>query len=67
LLENAKPQKRFGKSALAKQLFELAKFAQSKNWSAEELLTNEIKRREKQLRRFEQMKYRNELQREVLI
>jgi hypothetical protein len=41
------------KTALAKELFELASFAQSHGWSAEELLTGEIKRQENQLRRRE--------------
>ncbi|HEU6449292.1 MAG TPA: MazG family protein [Verrucomicrobiae bacterium] len=54
LLGNAKLPKRLGKSELAKQLFELAEFAQSRDWSAEELLSDEIKRQEKQLRRLEQ-------------
>ena len=49
----SKSKTRLSKSALAKQLFDLVEFAQSKNWSAEELLCGEIKRREKQLRRLE--------------
>jgi MazG family protein len=42
------------KTVLAKELFELAALAQSRGWSAEELLAGEIKRRERQLRRREQ-------------
>jgi MazG family protein len=53
LLENGKSQKRFGKSELAKQLFDLAEFAQSKNWSAEDLLSGEIKKREQEFRQRE--------------
>ena len=53
LLGNAKSQKRFGKSELAKQLFDLAEFAQARGWSAEELLSVEIKKRERVLRRRE--------------
>jgi uncharacterized protein YabN with tetrapyrrole methylase and pyrophosphatase domain len=53
LLPESKPQRRFSKSALAKELFDLATFAQSQGWTAEELLTDEIKRRERALRRHE--------------
>ena len=41
------------KPALAKALFELASFAQSRGWCAEELLAGEIKKRERQLRKLE--------------
>jgi uncharacterized protein YabN with tetrapyrrole methylase and pyrophosphatase domain len=41
------------KSQLAGKFFALAEFAQSKGWSAEELLTAEIKKRERQFRRHE--------------
>ena len=41
------------KSALAKQLFELAEFAQSHGWNAEELLRKEIQNRERVLRKQE--------------
>jgi uncharacterized protein YabN with tetrapyrrole methylase and pyrophosphatase domain len=47
------PPKRRAKSALAKELFALAREAQARGWSAEELLCDEIKRQEKQLRRVE--------------
>ena len=41
------------KSTVAKELFELAASAQARGWSAEELLTAEINRRERQFRRLE--------------
>jgi uncharacterized protein YabN with tetrapyrrole methylase and pyrophosphatase domain len=42
------------KTTLAKELFALARFAQARGWCAEELLTSEIKKQERQLRRREQ-------------
>lgn len=45
---------RTSKAELAKQLFELAEFAQRKGWNAEELLRRETRNREKKLRRLEQ-------------
>ena len=53
LLATSKRSSKTRKSALAKQLFDLAQAAQQKGWSAEELLSDEIKRREKKLRRTE--------------
>jgi MazG family protein len=47
-------KRKFSKANLAKELFELASFAQSRGWSAEELLAGEIKKQERQLRRREQ-------------
>jgi uncharacterized protein YabN with tetrapyrrole methylase and pyrophosphatase domain len=44
----------FTKAALAKELFALTEFAQSKSWCTEELLAGEIKKQERQLRRREQ-------------
>jgi len=41
------------KSATARQLFDLAQEAQRHGWSAEELLCDEIKRRERSLRKVE--------------
>jgi uncharacterized protein YabN with tetrapyrrole methylase and pyrophosphatase domain len=41
------------KPALTKKLFELVSFAQSRGWSAEELLAGEIKKQERQLRKLE--------------
>lgn len=49
--KNLKP---LSKNALSEKLFALTEFAQSKNWSAEELLSGEIKKRERRLRRLEQ-------------
>ena len=46
-------ERRFTKAALARELFELAALAQTRGWSAEELLGNEIKRREHEFRRNE--------------
>jgi MazG family protein len=49
-------KRRFTKTALARELFDLAELAQARGWSAEELLSVEIKRRE---RRFRQQERRN--------
>ena len=50
----ARPARRkSSKAALAKELFDLAASAQARGWSAEELLTGEIKRREGAFRRAE--------------
>jgi uncharacterized protein YabN with tetrapyrrole methylase and pyrophosphatase domain len=49
--------RRLTRPALAKELFELASFSQSRGWCAEELLAGEIKRQERQLRRLEQTKF----------
>ncbi len=46
-------KKSLAKSTLARQLFTLAASAQASGWSAEELLGDEIKRRERQFRRRE--------------
>lgn len=51
IIEPAK--QRTSKTELAKQLFELAEFAQSKGWNPEELLQGEIKKRERKWRRIE--------------
>ena len=45
--------KRASKSELARELFELAELAQRHGWSAEELLSDEAKRRERAFRRRE--------------
>ena len=42
-----------GKAALARQLFDLAAAAQARGWSAEELLREEIARRERVMRKAE--------------
>jgi MazG family protein len=49
-------QKRMSKAALAREFFDLAELAQARGWSAEELLSLEIKQRE---RRFRQQERRN--------
>jgi MazG family protein len=46
-------KRKLTKSALAKELFELAQSAQSRGWSAEELLSAETKKRERNFRRRE--------------
>jgi len=54
VLGNGHPAKRrLTKAMLAQELFDLAAQAQTNNWSAEELLTAEIKRRERDFRRQE--------------
>jgi uncharacterized protein YabN with tetrapyrrole methylase and pyrophosphatase domain len=53
LLDAAKPSRRATKAAVARELFDLASYAQSRGWTAEELLTAEINKREKALRRAE--------------
>ena len=53
LLPESKPTKKHTKAALAKKLFALADSAHAHGWSAEELLADEIKRREKTLRQRE--------------
>ena len=45
--------RRLTRTALAKEFFELAAFAQSRGWCAEELLAGEIKKQERQLRKLE--------------
>jgi uncharacterized protein YabN with tetrapyrrole methylase and pyrophosphatase domain len=56
LADGHQPKRKLSKAALAKELFELAAFAQSQDWCAEELLAGETKRRERQFRRLEQAK-----------
>jgi len=46
-------KRRLAKAALARELFELAASAQARGWSAEELLSAEIKKRERLFRRRE--------------
>jgi MazG family protein len=46
-------KRKFSKTDLAKELFELASFAQLRGWCAEELLAGEIRKRERELRRKE--------------
>ena len=53
LLSPARKRPARTKQDAANQLFALAQFAQEQGWSAEDLLRNEIKRRERALRRIE--------------
>ena len=46
-------KRKFTKAGLAKEFFDLAQFAQQQGWSAEELLREEIQKRERELRRKE--------------
>lgn len=52
--------KSFSKAALARDLFELARLAQEKGWSAEELLRGEAKKQERSLRRTERERDKKE-------
>jgi uncharacterized protein YabN with tetrapyrrole methylase and pyrophosphatase domain len=51
--DGKKSKQKLSKPALAKELFDLASFAQSRGWCAEELLSTEIKKQERRLRRLE--------------
>ena len=53
LLADPKPVRRSSKAAVARELFELAAYAQSRGWTAEELLLGETKRRERVFRKRE--------------
>jgi len=53
LLPEANCPPRYSRAALAKQLFALAAYAQSRGWNAEELLRREARRVERALRRRE--------------
>src|SRR5207249_471655 len=50
LISKPRPARNLSRSKLASRLFELAKAAQSKGWSAEELLVGEVHSQEKRLR-----------------
>ncbi len=54
LLTHRPAHRRLTRTALAKEFFALTEHAQSKGWSAEELLRGEIKRREQALRKREE-------------
>jgi tetrapyrrole methylase family protein / MazG family protein len=56
--DSCRPKRQLTKTALAKELFDLAELAQRNGWSAEELLCSEIKKREDEFRRKE-IKVRN--------
>src|SRR2546428_2687047 len=49
----AVPKRKLSRAGLAKQLFALARYAQSKGWSAEELLRAETHKQERFLRKLE--------------
>jgi uncharacterized protein YabN with tetrapyrrole methylase and pyrophosphatase domain len=49
------PNRKGSKARLASELFELAADALAHGWSAEELLTDEIKKRERQFRKLERL------------
>lgn len=55
LLDAAKSRPRSSKSTVARELFELAAYAQSRGWTAEELLMGETKKRERLLRKQERL------------
>jgi MazG family protein len=52
-LDEQVSKRKITRSILARELFDLAKLAQSHGWSAEELLCDETKHREQQLRKQE--------------
>lgn len=47
------PTRKLAKGSVGAELFELASAAQAQGWSAEQLLTDEIKKRERRLRQLE--------------
>jgi tetrapyrrole methylase family protein / MazG family protein len=53
LLAEPKTPRRTSKSAVAKELFDLTAYTQSRGWTAEELLLAESKKRERALRKIE--------------
>ena len=53
LVMRAAPARKLNRRRMAQELFDLARSAQSRGWSAEELLSGEIRRREAELRRRE--------------
>ncbi len=53
LMSKPPPKRKLSRPELARQLFHLASYARSKGWSAEELLSLEIKKQERVLRKRE--------------
>lgn len=53
LIPDAKSKRNASKSAVAKELFDLAAYAQERGWTAEELLMGETKKRERAMRKLE--------------
>jgi MazG family protein len=52
-LASKPPRRKLSRAKLGKQLFELARYAQGQGWSAEDLLRNETRRRERAWRKLE--------------
>lgn len=63
LISDAKPKRAVSKAAVARELFELAAYAQSHGWTAEELLMGETKKRERLMRRVETERLREQASR----
>ena len=55
LTENTSESRKFTRSDVGRELFALARFAQSKGWSAEDLLRKETQRHEKAWRKKERL------------
>ena len=53
VVDGKKPARKWSKTTLATELFEMASFAQAQGWSAEELLADEVKRQDRKLRKME--------------
>jgi MazG family protein len=53
LVDGHRSRRQLTRTALAREFFDLVAFAQTRGWSAEELLGDESKRRERQFRRRE--------------
>jgi uncharacterized protein YabN with tetrapyrrole methylase and pyrophosphatase domain len=53
LMPKAEPNKKLSKASIAKTLMTLTELAQGNGWSAEDLLSGAIKKRERELRRSE--------------
>ena len=53
IADEGKSRPKLSQAALAKELFDLASFAQTRGWCAEELLAGEVKKQERQLRKVE--------------
>jgi uncharacterized protein YabN with tetrapyrrole methylase and pyrophosphatase domain len=60
LISDAKPKRAASRSAVARELFELAAYAQQRGWTAEELLMGETKKRERAMRRVEMWRTRKQ-------
>lgn len=54
LKEQSKPKSTHSKTSVGRELFALAKYAQERGWSAEDLLRQEIRKNERAFRRKEQ-------------